>query len=194
MQDRVQIGIEQNRKGYCKIKVKDADGNAVKGAPIDAIGMQYHMFFRKEEAPQRTSNYYDPCHLYKIMDRYAKLNKPIEITEITIPAYSNNAEDEQLQAEILTYLYAIWFSHPNVEQIIYWNLVDGYAAFAPQGDMTSGENYFYGGLARFDFTKKPAYYALENLIKNVWHTQAECVSSEEGNAVFKVFFVSTMLR
>ena len=65
------------------------------------------------------------------------------MTEVTIPAYSNSEEDEALQAEIIEKLYSIWFSHSNMEQIIYWNLVDGYAAFAPQGDMTAGENYYY---------------------------------------------------
>lgn len=158
------------------------------GASIDAIGMQYHMFLKTGDAVKKTRRFYDPQHLYKIMDLYSKFNKPLQITEVTIPAYSNSEEDEQLQADILTNLYSIWFSHPNAEQIIYWNLVDGYAAFAPQGDMTSGENYYYGGLVRFNFTKKPAYYAIENLIKNVWHTDMECVSNEDGNAVFKGFF------
>lgn len=158
------------------------------GAPIDAIGMQYHMFAKKEELVNYTKKTYNPEHLFKRMDLFSKFNKPLQITEVTIPAYSNAPEDEQLQADIITMLYSIWFSHPNVEQIVYWNLVDGYAAFAPQGDMAAGENYYYGGLVRFDFSKKPAYYALENLIKNVWHTEAECLSDEDGKAVFKGFF------
>lgn len=159
-----------------------------KGAPIDAIGLQYHMFHKMEEAVHGTRRYYDPRHLYHIMDLYAKFGKPLQITEVTVPAYSNDADDEQIQADIITMLYSVWFSHPNVEQIIYWNLVDGYAGFAPQGDMTSGENYYYGGLVRFDFTKKPAYAALENLIKKVWHTETECISNQEGRVGFKGFF------
>lgn len=158
------------------------------GTPIDAIGMQYHMFHRKEDIVKKTVQTYDPGHLYRRMDLFSRFGKPLQITEVTIPAYSNEAEDEQLQADIITYLYSIWFSHANVEQIVYWNLVDGYAAFAPQGDMTAGENYYYGGLVRFDFTKKPAYHALENLIKKEWHTEAECVSDGEGNAGFHGFF------
>ncbi|MBQ7377508.1 MAG: hypothetical protein IJW71_04210 [Clostridia bacterium] len=31
---------------------------------------------------------------------------------------------------------------PIKEERGYWNLVDGYAAFAPQGDMTAGENNY----------------------------------------------------
>ena len=158
------------------------------GAPIDAIGMQFHMFYKKEDELSSTSKVYNPYQLYKIMNRYAKLNKPIQVTEVTIPAYSNSEEDEKIQAEIIKNLYSIWFSHENVEQIIYWNLVDGYAAFAPQGDMESGENYYYGGLIHFDFTPKPSYYMVKNLFQNVWHTEKEIGTNDEGKAEFKGFY------
>ena len=93
-----------------------------------------------------------------------------------------------LQAKFKKNLYSIWFSHENVEQIIYWNLVDGYAAFAPQGDMKSGENYYYGGLIRFDFTPKPSYYMVKNLFQKVWHTETEIGTNDEGKAEFKGFY------
>lgn len=75
-----------------------------------------------------------------------------------------------------------------MEQIIYWNLVDGYAAFAPQGDMTAGENYYYGGLIRFDFTPKPSYYRIKDLIEKKWHTEQEIVTDKSGNANFRGFY------
>lgn len=159
-----------------------------KGARIDAIGMQYHMFQRAEEAVEKTRIFYDPTRLFRILDKYAELKKPLQITEVTIPAYTYEAEDEELQAEIMRTLYSIWFSHKNMEQIVYWNLVDGYAAFAPQGDMEKGENYYRGGLIRFDFTKKPAYNMLKNLIKKEWHTTSDFVSDQDGNAEFKGFY------
>jgi len=112
----------------------------------------------------------------------------LQVTEVTIPAYSENAEDEAIQAEIIKTLYSIWFSHPNMEQIIYWNLVDGYAAFAPQGDMTAGENYYYGGLLRFDMTPKPAYYTIKNLIEKEWHTEEDMVSDQNGTGTFRGFY------
>ena len=169
----------------------------LKGAKIDAIGMQYHMFYKAEDEFQDTRPYYNPENLYKHMDLYSNFGKPIQVTEVTIPAYSNNEEDEAIQAEIIEKLYSIWFSHPNVEQIIYWNLVDGYAHLwdpspekikASQGDMTLGENYYYGGLLRFDMTPKPAYYAIKNLIENKWHTEVEAVSNVNGKAMFKGFY------
>ena len=164
------------------------EANMLKGARIDAIGMQYHMFYPSEKEYEATRTFYDPIKLYKHMDLYSNFGKPIQVTEVTIPAYSNEPEDEEMQAQIIEKLYSIWFSHKNVEQIIYWNLPDGYAAFAPQGDMTSGENYFYGGLLRFDMTPKPAYYAIKNLITKTWHTEEEITSDEDGEANFKGFY------
>lgn len=160
----------------------------MKGAEIDAIGMQYHMFHRAEEEYERTRRTYDPNHLRAIMDLYGRFNKPIQITEVTIPAYSNKPEDEQLQAEIIRWLYSIWFSQPQVEQIIYWNLVDGYAAYAPQGDMTAGENYYYGGLMRFDLTPKPAYDMIDTLFNKEWRTNLDIEANADGETSFRGFY------
>ena len=131
------------------------------------------------------------------MDLYASLQKPLQITEVTVPAYSRETEDEELQAEIIEKLYSVWFSHPGVEQIVYWNLVDGYAHLwdpdpakiaASQGDMTLGENYYYGGLLRFDLSPKPAYFKIKELLRERWHTKAEAVTDENGCAAFRGFY------
>ncbi len=159
----------------------------LKETPIDVVGLQYHMFYREEYYFDCTRRYYNPKHLYKIMDSYSRFNKPIQVTEVTIPCYSNDEENENLQAEALRWLYSIWFSHENTEQIIYWNLIDGYAAFTEPGNMKGGENYYYGGLVRFDFTKKPSYYMLKDLIHNVWHTEEKKAFSD-GLTSFKGFY------
>ena len=164
------------------------EANMLKGARIDAIGMQYHMFYPAEKEYEATRAFYDPTKLYGHMDLYSNFGKPLQITEVTIPAYSNKPEDEAIQAEIIEKLYSIWFSHPTVEQIIYWNVPDGYAAFAPQGDMPAGENYNYGGLLRFDMTPKPAYYTIKNLFEEKWHTETEITSNTDGEATFKGFY------
>ena len=54
--------------------------------------------------------------------------------------------------------------------------------------MTVGENYYYGGLVRFDMTPKPAYYAIKNLIEKKWHTETDVVTNKDGKASFKGFF------
>ena len=128
---------------------------------------------------------------------YSLLKRPLQITEITIPSFSWEAEDEQIQAELLTRLYSLWFSHKNMEQIVYWNLVDGYCHVwdndpetirKTQGDMSLGENYHHGGLLRFDMSKKPAFEALQNLIKRVWHTQLDLTTNNNGEINFRGFF------
>lgn len=160
----------------------------MKGAPIDSVGMQFHMFFRAENEYNETLPYYNPEHLYNVMDTYNKLGLMQQITEVTIPAYTDSEEDEQLQSDILEYLMKIWFSNPKMEAVVYWNLVDGYAAFAPQGDMSAGENYYRGGLMRFDMTPKPAMKMLQRLFNEEWHTSAEFGCDDGGWGAFRGFY------
>ncbi|MBR2387974.1 MAG: endo-1,4-beta-xylanase [Clostridia bacterium] len=173
------------------------EANLLKGARIDAIGMQYHLFHKRENEYADTRQYLDPKSLYRHMDLYSNFGKPLQVTEVTVPAYSWEPEDEAIQAEIIEKLYSIWFSHPNVEQIIYWNLVDGYAYVEnpdpqkiarSQGDMTLGENYYYGGLLRFDMTPKPAYLKIKELLCEKWHTEEDIVTDDNGVASFRGFY------
>lgn len=175
------------------------EANMLKGARIDAIGMQYHLFNRKENEYENTRMTLNPDQLYRHMDLMSLLKRPLQITEVTVPAYSNEGEDEAIQAEILEYLYTVWFSHPSVEQIIYWNLVDGYAHLwdpdpekikASLGNMTLGENYYYGGLLRFDLSKKPAFEKLRELIKERWHTECTCLTDGDGAVSVRGFYGS----
>jgi GH35 family endo-1,4-beta-xylanase len=199
-----QLCINETTRRCWKDKCRPTDkyyayteATMLKGARIDAIGMQYHLFNKREEEYQKTRYTLNPESLYKHMDLYSNFGKPLQITEVTVPAYSWESEDEEIQAEIIERLYSIWFSHPNVEQIVYWNLVDGYAHLwdpdpikiaASQGDMTIGENYYYGGLLRFDLSPKPAYYRIKELTKKRWHTEAELVTNESGEAELRGFY------
>lgn len=157
-----------------------------KGARIDAIGMQFHMFHDVSNVVNDTRDFYDPQRLFDVMDTYAKFNRPLQITEITIPAYSNDPGDEEVQAEILRELYRIWFSARGMEAIIYWNLPDGYAAFAKPGDFSGGENAYYGGLCRFDMSPKPAYEVVKDLFGREWRTNVDAEAS--GRYVFRGFY------
>lgn len=199
-----QLGINESRRfAWCdNCRTSDSyyaytEAAMLKGARIDAIGMQYHLFNKLEEEYEKSRQMLNPRLLYAHMDMYSRLGKPLQITEITIPSYSWNPEDEELQAEMLEKLYSVWFSHPNVEQIIYWNLVDGYAHLwdpdpdkirASQGDMSLGENYYYGGLLRFDMSPKPAYFKLKELLQEKWHTEAKAVTDADGYTAFRGFY------
>ena len=173
------------------------EANMLKGAKIDAIGAQFHMFEDRKSEITKSTYLYNPKCLYEHMDLYSNLSKHLQVTEITIPAYSNDPLDEEIQARLIEYLYTVWFSHPNMEQIIYWNLVDGYA-YVPdpnpeairrtQGNMSVGENVYYGGLFRFDMTPKPSYSTLENLINKKWHTELNSTLNDEGCVDFRGFY------
>lgn len=173
-----------NRSGYYQMIKSGIE----RGLRIDAVGMQYHIFNNKEDEKYNVRDKYNPKVLFDVLDTYEKLGKPIQITEITIPAYTDSSEDEKIQSELIEKLYSIWFSHRAIEAIIYWNLVDGYAAFAPQGDMTVGENVFRGGLLRFDMSKKPAYDMMYHLFNERWITNTQAETDGDGIAKFKGFY------
>ena len=54
--------------------------------------------------------------------------------------------------------------------------------------MTIGENYYYGGLFRFDLSPKPAYYKIKELLEDRWHTEESTVSNEKGISSFRGFY------
>ncbi len=173
----------------------------LKGRRIDAIGMQFHAWTSKDTIPTEYQRMmpvmYNPEKLLSRLDLYARFGKPLQITEITLSAAGPEPENEEIQAEILEGLYSTWFAHPGVEQIIYWNLVDGYAYVdsqdpevirASMGNMEIGENRFYGGLLRFDMTPKPAYYRLKKLLQETWHTEAQGTTDANGQVHFNGFW------
>ena len=147
----------------------------LKGCRIDGIGIQAHSFWGSDmkNVLTKAKLQYDPQTLFAMLDTFAKLGKPLQITEMTIPAYSEDPGDEAVQAEILREMYRIWFSHPSMEAIIYWNLPDGYAHGATPGDCSKGENIYYGGLCRFDMSPKPAYDVIRELFGREWRTDLE---------------------
>ena len=59
---------------------------------------------------------------------------------------------EARQAEYADAMYRLLFSHPNVDAICWWNLVDGDWGGTP------------GGLVRQDLTPKPSYDVIRKLI------------------------------
>ena len=167
-QDRIWQEYRGTRSAYW-LQIENA---LLKGCRIDGIGMQAHSFWGtdKDEIARKAAVQYDPRLIFDALDTFALLGRPIQITEITIPCYSDDPADEEVQAEIVRELYRIWFSHPAMEAIIYWNMPDGYAHAAEPGDFSKGENIYRGGLCRFDMSPKPAYEAIRELFGREWRT------------------------
>jgi GH35 family endo-1,4-beta-xylanase len=150
-----------------------------KGRKIDVIGLQYHNFNKPEDMYNLTSHYYNPKHLYKVMDCYGKLGRPLSVSEITVPGY-----DDEIQAETLRNLYRIWFSHRNMESIVYWNLGDNCAISGGNG---WAEDLFRSGLIRSDFSPKPSFHALDELINKEWRTNLDLETAQD-HLYFKAFY------
>ena len=160
-----------------------------RGLPIDEIGLQYHIFIENDqlESNWATNMFLNAKYMLEVLDIFDGYNLPIHISEITIPSYGGRiAENEELQAEIAKIWYETWFATRNMKSIVWWNLVDGYAAYAPMGT-DEGENKFGGGLVRFDMSKKPAYDVLDKLINHEWKTSKEIVT-DAGEFAFRGFY------
>jgi len=159
---------------------------------FDGIGMQFHQFCPRENEDKYALDRYNPMRMYDVLDTYAKFDKPLQISEITIASYNGDEEDMLIQAELLTNMYKIWFSHEKMDGIVYWNLVDGYT-FVPDSakggmlDMNAGENKYGGALFYNDLSPKPAWKALKKLVNEEWHTEGEFYTNDNGIATFKGF-------
>lgn len=160
------------------------DAMLQRGLRVDGIGMQYHLFYPRENLATSAASMLDAERILQVLWQYNRFGRPIHISEITLPAYGTSAREEEFQARLAENLYRLWFSQPGVEAIVWWNFVDGYAHVLPNWD----ENSYYGGLTRKDLTPKPVYQVLERLIKQEWRTAANMSSDAAGNAAFRGFY------
>ncbi|MBQ9801738.1 MAG: endo-1,4-beta-xylanase [Clostridia bacterium] len=145
-----------------------------KGCAIDEIGLQFHMFASADDLKGKAFRQYLDAELHlDLLDICDSFGLPMHISEITIPSYAGNIpENEAFQAELAREYYRIWFGTKNMKGIVWWNLPDGYAAYAPQGTF-EGENQYAAGLLRYDLSEKPAYRVLDKLINEEWKTSFE---------------------
>lgn len=162
----------------------------LRNSKVDAIGMQFHNFNENEYWKIVDGEVYSPNSLFQTLDLYADFNLPIHITEITVAALSEKGPE--YQAAMTENYYKLWFSHPMVEAIIWWNLVDETAApgrVKPDGTIVPGEDKWKGGLLNRDFTKKPAFEVLDRLINKEWKTSL-ATSTDKGVIEYNGFYGS----
>ena len=160
-----------------------------KKLPIDEIGLQYHIFIRSEEMETDIDirkAFLDVPSMLEILDIFDAYGFPMHISEITIPGSGQKQENEEIQAYLVEQLYKTWFATRNMKSIVWWNMVDGYAAYAPLGT-NEGENRCGGGLMRFDMTEKPSYKVLDRLINKEWKTKLE-VKVTDNEYKFRGFY------
>lgn len=129
-----------------------------RGAKLDGIGLQFHFFSDNALRGRAGRENFHPARHLQSPRRLRKTGQPIHVTEITIPT----SRGEEAQAYFARQAYRLFFSHPAVEAITWWNMRDGQAA--------SNEAHLMGGLIKDDLTPKASYRALEQLIAKDWQT------------------------
>lgn len=152
------------------------------GLPVRGLGLQYHIAFydKVETLVEWAGEMLDPAHLYAHMDLYGSLGLPLNVSEITIPGSEEFGDGAAYQALVAEKMYRLWFSHPAMSAITWWNMVDNTAYQAPGAiNNNQGENRYLGGLLNNDMTEKPAYKVLYDLIRKEWNTD-EALEYERG--------------
>jgi GH35 family endo-1,4-beta-xylanase len=168
------------------------------GAEIDKIGLQNHFFagagcqtpedYERDLKSDGGLKMNDPTAYFKGLDVMAELGLPLELTEVTVPTFGDGEEAEELQADMLKLWYSVWFSHPAVDSVVYWNTVDGYAYVVKDGSRVWNENNCRGGLWHKDLTPKKSAEMLKALFNEKWHTDLELTTDKNGYIDFRGFF------
>ncbi|MDO5580452.1 MAG: endo-1,4-beta-xylanase [Planctomycetia bacterium] len=149
-----------------------------RGVRVDLMGVQAHLYSPKEcAAIAQGAKIRTPDQINAILACMSEANLPIHISEITISAPSDDEKGRNIQAIIAKNLYRLWFSHPNICRITWWNAVDGGAV--PNEPSTSG-------IFTKDLQKKPVYHVLDDLINKQWRTNLT-VKPVDGKISFRGF-------
>lgn len=172
------------RHPYCMM----VESALSRNVPIGKLGIQNHIYCGinkpfDQSLPQYTE-YFDPELIINGLDILSQFGLPLEISESLIPTLGDGEWAEDLQGELFKYLYTIWFGTPQMESIVYWNIIEGSAYSSPDWD----ENRCGGFIFRRDFSPKPAAKVISKLFNEEWHTDTEILTDSNGKAIFKGFF------
>lgn len=146
------------------------------GIKIDALGIQSHMhqgYWGIEKTQQilsRYTRYGLPIHFTESTLVSGKIMPPeiVDLNDYQVDEWPSTPEGEGRQADQVATHYKTLLSHPQVKAITWWGLQDGGWLKAPSG------------LLRADRSTKPAYEALENLIKRDWWLPPTKMSTDEN--------------
>ena len=185
MPEKTKLNINDNK--VCpeyRDMVKDLIAS---GAKIDVVGCQMHVFNTNAIAKLAEGDVegldcagvqpWTPQSIREGLDLMAGAERPLHVSEITIPAPGVDAKSRMIQAIVTRNFYRACFSHKSVVGITWWNLVDG-GGYAGEPEVS--------GLMTKDLERKPAYDALDELINHEWKTKA-VVDAKGGKVAFRGF-------
>jgi len=159
---------------------KQLKGLLDQGLRIDGIGLRFHIWFEPQlMARHLAAERYLPNRLLDVYEAFAAFNRPLYITEITVPTPPGE-DGEAIQAEVVKNLYRLWFSAPAMAGVTYWNLGDSMAH--------DKENTAAAGLIDKGLKPKASYRALDELINRVWRSHAEGTADAAGVLKFRGFY------
>ena len=135
------------------------------GIRPDGLGLQSHMH----------QGWWGEDRTVDVLERFSRFGLPLHMTEITLLSgdlmppeiedlndyqrdeWPSTPEGEARQADELVRHYRTLLSHPAVASVTYWGLTDDGAWLGAPA-----------GLVRRDGTPKPAYHALQELVRGEW--------------------------
>ena len=152
-----QGGLNKDKQRWYFDYIQTIDKNT--GKAVDGIGMQSHI----------GTDLTPPSKVLSILDYYAPLQKKIAISEFTL-----DIDDEYLRYQYTKDFITAVFSHPNVDEFLFWGLV---------GDVSSKVDIF-----KKDFKPGSMGKAFDELVHVLWKTSAEKITDESGKIKLNGFF------
>lgn len=156
-----------------------------RGAKIDVVGLQMHIFSNDEcqrialgEDVIANGTSWKPMDVIGYLKELDKLERPIHLSEITIPSPGRDDKANMIQAIMARNMYRLWFSWPTIFRITWWNVVDDCGA--------AGEPVTSGLFTR-QMQPKPSYHALDNLINSEWKTNMTVKANRKNKIKFRGF-------
>lgn len=172
LNDFGQIARPYNRKRFFEL-VQELQR---RGTPLHGIGLQAH---------EPRSEWFHPRKVWDTLERYRKLGLPIHFTEFhphSLPGtpitggFRDGQWSEESQAEFARQMYTLAFGHPSVVSFTWW-------------DFTENDSYIKGSaLLNKDFSPKPAYRAIDELINRRWKTHTRLVTDANGCIALRGFY------
>ncbi|MBK8475138.1 MAG: endo-1,4-beta-xylanase [Opitutaceae bacterium] len=152
-----------------------------RGTPLHGIGLQAH---------EPRTEWFHPQKVWDTLERYRELGLPIHFTEfhphsLGAPisgGYKEGTWTEENQAEFARIMYTLAFGHPSVASFTWW-------------DFTENDSFIKGSaLLNKDFSPKPAYRVLDELINHHWKTHTRMTTDTEGRIVLRGFYGEYQVR
>lgn len=151
---------------------------------VDVIGLQFYPGFHlNEDFGELEGPAYTPSYVLDTLERYSVFAKSIHITELSVPSsygkdwisgYWREPWTEATQADYAEEVYTLAFSHPFVQCIGWWDVMD------------TKPSVITGGLMNSNGTPKAAFDRIAGLIEE-WTTNETKNPDDAGVASFAPF-------